>query len=252
MNNQNNIIQDIDMNVSKKLLLIILISGMHTPTTNIYAMACIKRCMKKWTQRTLNNQLMQAIDHGDPAGVMAAIEQGANINLVRSEWFRYKVTPLINASKRRYAEIAQILLNAQVDPDIEGYFGKTALFYAADRGNTTIARLLLAAGADFTIKSGFNETASDCARTNHHTNICDAIIAEEAERNTLREQMAQEKSFNSPARHYLVKGPLSIEPLTHIFAAYATDPDLISDAEVRVRRAAQTLSKLHNQEYKEE
>lgn len=155
------------------------------------------------------------------------------------------------------AELIYALLQAKADPDLPcGCHWGTTLLCAADIDNPEAARLLVAAGADINVvaeRCG-NKNAFELATEKGHKNVCNVIIAEVAERDRIRNEIALEHSLANPIKNYLVDGPLSIKPLTHIFAEYAARPDLISNTDVLARRVATTRmsSKLHDQEHKED
>jgi hypothetical protein len=191
--------------------------------------------------------LMHAtIDHNIQI-VNILIDAHANPNMQD----KLRISALIYA--KHHLELSKILLKANADPDIgvSHPVHATALMLAAEEGDDQLVHALLAAGADYNMKDkNFNTVTEYAFRDSNRRTILDILNTEKATRDKIRQQMATERI--RLARQYLNDQPLSIDPLIDIFAEYATDPALIPNNEVRARRAAQTGSKRHSQEYKEE
>lgn len=72
-------------------------------------------------------------------------------------------TPLMAAVYKNQAEIVEVLLNNNADPNIQDSQGGTAMHYAVLFKNYKIIELLKEADADFTIKNNVKKSAQDFA-----------------------------------------------------------------------------------------
>lgn len=70
-------------------------------------------------------------------------------------------SPLMAAAVKGYNSIAQLLLDAGADPNVEDMNKTTALHYAAMFKNHKLAQLLLDAGADSTHKNNVGQSPMD-------------------------------------------------------------------------------------------
>jgi hypothetical protein len=114
--------------------------------------------LSAYEMSTPDRALFDAIQRNDPAGCVAAIGAGAEIEARdgRSPLLDYD-TPLLSAAAS--PELARILLERGADPNARSGSGWTPLIRACNAGCTESARLLLAAGADPTAMNDEGYTA---------------------------------------------------------------------------------------------
>jgi uncharacterized protein len=89
----------------------------------------------------------------------------------------------VNATECGHFEVAKLLIAVGVDPNYRdgGYLQKTALMRAASQGNTQIADLLIGAGADLNLQCGNKMSSLYIAAKNGHTDVVKMLIAAGAE-----------------------------------------------------------------------
>jgi ankyrin repeat protein len=100
------------------------------------------------------------------------IENGADLNAVTSDGW----TALHFAAFKGYDKITKLLLDAGIDPNLQGYrYGRTALHYAAEQGRLNSAVQILQKNVDINIKDKSGITALDLAIKSDHKDIIAAI-----------------------------------------------------------------------------
>jgi hypothetical protein len=92
----------------------------------------------------------------------------------------YKRTALIFSAALNYADIAQSLLAAGADPNIQDFSGRTALMAAATplafcKNDTQLTRLLIAAGANVDMQDQSGRTAIFFAQRQGNSEIADIL-----------------------------------------------------------------------------
>jgi hypothetical protein len=117
-------------------------------------------------------ELLLAARNGNVVGVIASLNQGADVNL-QSESNGY--TPLTWASSRGHTEVVRLLLEAGADVNVAANDGQTALMRAADYGHAETLRLLIDSGADVNAKSNNGITALRFATLKGHSRIVEML-----------------------------------------------------------------------------
>ncbi len=131
-----------------------------------------------------SNLLLDATKNNDLAGVIAALEQGAEIDT--GESFQ-DMTPLIIASINGYAEIATHLMEKGADVNAVSRQGITPLIGAAMNGHTDLVTLLATKSTNLDQLSTmrYKENALHLAARNGHTAAIDALLKAGADVNAL-------------------------------------------------------------------
>jgi ankyrin repeat protein len=94
-------------------------------------------------KQKLNEDLWEAVRHGDAATVKALLDKGADVN-ARG---RYQMTPLFKAAERGNAEIVRLLLERGADITVRDTFYKaTPLTWALDKSHVEVVRALIEKG----------------------------------------------------------------------------------------------------------
>ncbi len=113
------------------------------------------------------NELLAAVNGGDPSAVERLIRSGADVNFATADG---GASPLYNAARRGRTEIGGLLIDAGADVDWVSQGGYSPLMWAATRGHRDMVRLLAAAGAD--LEQGRPRmTALSIAAMYNHTDI---------------------------------------------------------------------------------
>lgn len=113
------------------------------------------------------NELLVAVNGGDPSAVERLIRSGADVNFATVDG---GASPLYNAARRGHTEIGGLLIDAGADVDWVSQGGHSPLMWAATRGHRDMVRLLAAAGAD--LEQGRPRiTALSIAAMYNHTDI---------------------------------------------------------------------------------
>jgi ankyrin repeat protein len=97
-----------------------------------------------------DEQLMEAVDRGDPIPVKTLLDKGTGGDLG---------TFLARAAARDKPEIVQILLEKGADANVKDMCGFTLLMRAAEMGHPEIVKVLLDKGAQVNIKNLYGQTA---------------------------------------------------------------------------------------------
>ena len=130
------------------------------------------------------NLLLDATKNNDLAGVIAALEQGAEIDAGEP---LQGLTPLIIASTNGYTEIATHLIEAGADVNATSKKGFTALMGAAMNGHADLVALLAAqdTNLDQLSEMQYKENALHLAARNGHTAVIEALLEAGADINAL-------------------------------------------------------------------
>ena len=102
--------------------------------------------------------LHEAVSRGDVQSVRRQIEAGVDLNVREPSGGS---SPLITAATFGQTEVAEALIEAGADLDLQNNDGSTALITAAFFARTEIVEALLAAGADKSIRNNAGSTALD-------------------------------------------------------------------------------------------
>ncbi len=120
----------------------------------LLATLVIVGCAKSTFQK--NEDLQNAAKKGSLEGVVAAIEEGAEIN---SQDY-YGRTALIYAAENGYLDIVKLLVNKGAKVNVQDYTSGTALIVATAKGHDKVVAFLLEHGANPDIK-GITGSAHD-------------------------------------------------------------------------------------------
>ena len=118
----------------------------------------------------LVGSLCQAVKDGDNAGVMAALNDGADPNCQTKDW--NKSRPIILAASSGHLDVIKTLLSRpSLNPNLtDELFGNTALIDASYAGNNEVVEELVAdtrTDVNFrTERSGLRTDCSDAGETN--------------------------------------------------------------------------------------
>ncbi len=85
-------------------------------------------------------------------------------------------TLLIMAIKNGFLRIAQDLLSAGANPDVDSFYGRTALMEAAGAGDKGAVKLLLKSGANPVLEDWYHKTAEQISRMNGHNELANLIL----------------------------------------------------------------------------
>lgn len=102
--------------------------------------------------------LHEAVSRGDVEAVRRQIEGGADLNVREPSGGS---SPLITAATFGQTEVAEALIEAGADLDLQNNDGSTALITAAFFARTEIVEALLTAGADKSLRNNAGSTALD-------------------------------------------------------------------------------------------
>ncbi|MCA1631000.1 MAG: ankyrin repeat domain-containing protein [Acidobacteria bacterium] len=95
-------------------------------------------------KQKLNEDLWEAVRHGDATTVKALLDRGADVNAPG----RYQMTPLFKASERGDAGIVRLLLERGADVTVRDTFYKaTAMTWALNKSHVEVVRALIEKGA---------------------------------------------------------------------------------------------------------
>jgi hypothetical protein len=121
--------------------------------------------------------LIYAIVRGDTEVAQLLIGAGANLNVQDNDGS----TPLHLASSEGYTEVAQLLIGAGADLNMLDNKAYTALIYAIVKGHTEVAKLLIEAGADLNVWGNGGMSAIKIASMFNFPEIVDLLIHARAE-----------------------------------------------------------------------
>jgi ankyrin repeat protein len=133
---------------------------------------------------SVEEALIKATKKNDMAGVIAALEQGADIE-TREPLLR--MTPLIIASTHGYTEIAMHLMEKGADVNATGKQGINPLIAAAMNGHADMVALLAAQNINVDQLSGlqYKENALHLAARNGYTEVIEELLKAGADVNAL-------------------------------------------------------------------
>eukprot|EP00512_Aurantiochytrium_limacinum_P012668 CAMPEP_0171569514 /NCGR_PEP_ID=MMETSP0961-20121227/2387_1 /TAXON_ID=87120 /ORGANISM="Aurantiochytrium limacinum, Strain ATCCMYA-1381" /LENGTH=466 /DNA_ID=CAMNT_0012123813 /DNA_START=510 /DNA_END=1907 /DNA_ORIENTATION=- len=130
------------------------------------------------------SSIMEYIEDGDLAAVQQTIAE--NPELINARISSSGGTPLmytLYSSSEFHADIAQWLIRAGADLDIQDRNGDTALMLTSTLGEPEIARLIVSKGADLDLQNEFGSTALIEASRNKQAEIAQFLITKGAELN---------------------------------------------------------------------
>lgn len=110
-----------------------------------------------------------------------------NPDLVFSTDNEDKSTLLHIAAQNGHKDVAELLINKDVDVHAKNKFVLTPLHYAATKGHEDLAELLIENGADVNVKSGFQDTPLHKAASQGHKDVVELLIDMGAEVNANNE-----------------------------------------------------------------
>ena len=147
------------------------------------------------TDKKLDAELLQAVLDNDLGGVIATIEQGANVNATGDfKEIGKNLTPL-NLAVSQDDEIVDVLLENGADPNkfSDFYVGRnqatqsvTPLMRASQLGKASTAKLLLAGKADVNLQNKNGESALMSATSN--TDVLKLLLEKGANPNAANEE----------------------------------------------------------------
>lgn len=103
----------------------------------------------------LNEQLLEAAEHGETNKTSKLIKEGANINILDAKGR----TPTMIATYNKDVETVKVLINAGADVNIRDDMKNNPFLYAGAEGYLDILKLTIEAGADPTITNRYGGTA---------------------------------------------------------------------------------------------
>jgi len=110
---------------------------------------------------------------GDHPEIVALLAKARGVRLdVRD---RAGNTAMHLAAERGYIQVAEALVAAKMNPDLDNRSGETPLIIAARLGQLDMVILLLRAGADASRQDYTGRTALDWAETNSRRAVADAL-----------------------------------------------------------------------------
>ena len=118
-------------------------------------------------------QLLNAVKRGDEPGVLAALSEGADVNVVDKNGS----TALMWAANNGHEACVRILLENGADVNAVNKDGQTALMYAANEGHEACVRTLLENGADVNVVDSIGRTVLMYAANEGHE-ACVRILLE--------------------------------------------------------------------------
>jgi Ankyrin repeats (3 copies)/Ankyrin repeat len=125
-----------------------------------------------------DQQLYDAVDAGNAAGVTQALSQGANIEV--KDRFGHGLTPLLEAYDLQKFDIVTLLVdhNANIEATVPG--GTTILWVAAATGNAAMATLLLDHHANIEVKGLDGDTPLGVAAATGQIEIVKLLLEHHA------------------------------------------------------------------------
>ena len=126
----------------------------------------------KTNSNTLNEQLLQATQHGDRDAVLKLLQQGADIN-VRDAQGR---TSVMIATYQHNTEMVRALLQAGADVNIRDNNKENPLLHAAAQGWLDILRLAIEAHADTRLTNRFGGISIIPASERGHVEIVQELL----------------------------------------------------------------------------
>ena len=124
----------------------------------------------------LGKKLMRFCAEGKPDKAKNLImTQGAKIDWQDDE----KVTPLHEASKRGFEDVARVLVESKARLNMADHNGETPLIYAAWNGQFNVVRLLVEAKADVTIRCDKKKSAAEWASEEGYEHVAKYLEGEE-------------------------------------------------------------------------
>ena len=129
----------------------------------------------------VNEDFLEAAEHGDLPAVKNFIDNGADVNTKRDDG----ITALIFASQNGYKEIVELLLAKGADVNVKDIYGVTALMGASYsgvdlHGHKDVVELLLAKGADVNVKDIYGRTALIRASHKGNKDVVELLLAKGA------------------------------------------------------------------------
>lgn len=154
-----------------------------------------------------NQQLLVSAANGDVQGVIKAVSNGANINVVDANGY----TSLHCAVYNNHLFVVQILVEAKADVnvrDTKTYDQWTPLHYASAYGRLDIVKALLKTEQDPHVMNGKFQTPSDLAST---PEIKQLLEEDQKKRLGVKFESKVNPSKDEP----ILQPPLSSEPIIH-------------------------------------
>lgn len=110
-------------------------------------------------KRAATQKMLKAVQAGDLKAVEDALQDGADVNVVVMSKDGYMSSFLVEAVYKRYENIANVLIRAGADINVQDSSGKTPLMWAAAKGQINIINKLINAGAHLNNQSETGWTA---------------------------------------------------------------------------------------------
>jgi ankyrin repeat protein len=121
----------------------------------------------------INDNLLEAVQSGDPKKVRVSLEKGADPNTKFEEGDDLLGVAVI----QRQPEIVRMLLRAGAHPNVTGPDGTTPLYWAAKSGCVELLELLLEAGASVMAEPNHESTSLHVAAEMGFTSVLQRLLA---------------------------------------------------------------------------
>ena len=151
----------------------------------------------------LDGALIDAVRGDDRAAVAALVAQGAHVNTRQADG----ATALAWAAIRSNAGIAELLLNADANPDLTNALGIGPLSLAIQNGSAAMVQLLLENGADPNVARESGETPLMTAAHEGQVDVMKLLLNRGADVN------ARERKFGQTALMWAAGNPAAVRLL---------------------------------------
>lgn len=188
--------------------------------------------------KSLNEQLLVAVQNADTEKLIQLIEEGANVNIRNI----YDETPLMLAVQYGFNEVVEVLIENGANVNAQSNFkiGRTALMFAVEHANTDIVLLLLKKGADINVHTKYGDTALSYSLKQNHYEIPAFLITKGADVNFQNER--GETALFITAEN----GRSSLFKLLLEYGAIITD-DMLSDTSIK-KEVKKLLTKIDSKD----
>src|SRR4051812_8017508 len=148
-------------------------------TCGISICAVIAMCFATAAAASAATPLLDAVEQGNRAAVLALLAKGADANVAGPDG----TTPIMWAASNGDVEIARALIKAGAHVNVKNQFGTTAITEAAVVGSAPMIDALLKAGADPNTKNPEGETPLMAVARSGHVDAAARLVAAGADVN---------------------------------------------------------------------